>query len=126
MPKFAKGSQEAKEHMAKIREMRGSGIPDDRFFHTEEKSHIKGGAGNSSKALTRKMGLRPRHLIKGSAEAKAYMSSIRSNKGKKVEGSGLYAGGSGGSVIDDAIEQSLLINSLEKQSPFNKFLERNQ
>ena len=49
----------------------------------------KGKGGNSSKALTRQMGLRPRHLIKGSPEAKAYMASIRA-KSKKKKGSGMW------------------------------------
>lgn len=42
--------------------------------------HMQGGAGNSSRPITKSLGLRPRHLVKGSAEAKAYMASIRSKK----------------------------------------------
>jgi hypothetical protein len=109
MPKFAKGSKEAKEHMARIRSMKGKSVggamvrmpdgsfkgvgsdalPDSKFFRMKP-------LGSDPRTYT------PNHSGSDSADALH----------KANTGSGLYAGGSQpsggsiGSVIDDAVNQS--------------------
>lgn len=80
MPKFVKGSKEAKEYMAKLRNMRGKGIPDERFFK-----------------------VKPRHSGSDGADAN-HKSSLGS--GLYAGGSPPSSGGSVGSIIDDGISQA--------------------
>lgn len=64
MPKFVKGSEEAKEHMAKLRSMRGQG-----------------------QKLTKKVSVpkeKPAHMIKGSEEARAHMAKLREMRKSKM------------------------------------------
>lgn len=63
MPRHAKGSQEAKDHMAKLRAMRG------------KNKASKEGEEPASKSSSKR-------LVKGSQEAKDHMAKLRGMRGK--------------------------------------------
>jgi hypothetical protein len=69
MPKLEKGSELAKEHMAKIRAMRKG----KQSTQNETASMINNVEPIQEEVVTGRRG----RLVKGSAEAKAYMVSIR-------------------------------------------------
>jgi hypothetical protein len=85
MPKFEKGSKEAKEHMARIRSMKGKSI-----------------GGDNKSPFKPPFGMIEDNVIKVNKP----MGSDPRTWSPVHNGSGLYAGGSVGSIVDDGISQA--------------------
>ena len=102
MPKFEKGSKEAKAFMAKLRSMRGKGIPDDEFYKVK--------APITTLPVKKKPIRKPVDFLGSNPETWSPVGHSGSDSADVIHqehmGSGLYAGGSVGSIVDDGIDQA--------------------
>lgn len=130
MPKFVKGSQEAREHMAKIRSLRGAKkntMSKDMGYESDSSSSdysVKGRGIETRIPMPSRSGesFLPHQFSKGHSGSDSADALHQSKLGRGLYasgGQGLYA--SGGALIDDAISQSKHLIGLGNPPPSRSY-----